>query len=146
MNLITAGEEALLALIAPIDREVTELETRLNALKGSKAPIQAALKALRSTKKSKKTKPSPKQEDVREICLALVASNPGIKKTELEELVKHKLTEELGFDLKGFARRRNEVFNSDTFSIATDGTVSLASKLLDFNESSRDVVMQTIKT
>ncbi len=125
MNLISAGEEALLALIAPIDSEVMELETRLQALKGSKAPIQAALKALRSTKKSKKTKPSPKQEDVREVFLALVASNLGIKKSELEELAKHKLTEELGFDLKGFARRRNEVFASNTFTIAADGTVTL---------------------
>lgn len=144
MDLITAGEEALLALIAPIDREVTELEARLQGLNGSKAPIEAALKALKSTKKSKKTKPSPKQEDVREVCLTLVTENPGIKKLELEELVKHKLTEELGFDLKGFARRRNEVFNSDTFTIATDGTVSLASKPLDLNESSH-AVMQSVK-
>ena len=139
MNLITAGEEALLALIAPIDHEVTELETRLQALKGSKAPIQAALKALKSTKKSKKTKPSPKQEDVREVCLALVASNPGIKKTELEELVKHKLTEELGFDLKGFARRRNEVFASNTFTIAADGTVTLFPTPLGLVETSSSV-------
>ncbi len=135
MNLITAGEEALLALIAPIEQEVTELETKLQALKGSKAPIQAALKALKSAKKSKKTKPSPKQEDVREVYQALVAANTGIKKTELEELVKHKLTEELGFDLKGFARRRNEVFASNTFSTAADGTVTLSSRNLGLVET-----------
>lgn len=139
MNLISAGEEALLALIAPIEREVTELETKLKALKGSKAPIQAALKALKSTKKSKITKPSPKQEDVRKVYQALVAANPGIKKTELEELAKHKLTEELGFDLKGFARRRNEVFASDTFTITADGTVTLFSTPLGLVETPSSV-------
>ena len=133
MNPINAGEEALVALVAPIDREVAELEARLKVLKTSKAPIQAALKALRGNKKSKASKPSPKQEDVREVCLAIVQAHPGITQTELEDKAKRKLTEELGFDLKGFAKRRNEVLNSSTFAIAADGTVSVPSRSSEVN-------------
>lgn len=131
MKPTAAGYEALLSLIEPLTRETEELQQRLAEIEIEKAPLDAALKELRPGKKgrtkakSKAAKPSASKANVHAACLALVKTNPGISKDELKELAKHKLSHELGFDLRGFELRLKECLASDTFSISADESVSI---------------------
>ncbi len=133
MNSVDLVRDTLLAAIEPLDRKTYELQEELDQVQLEKAPLIAALEAIDPPKSkkgsvtSKTFKPSPKQSDVRQVCVALVKENPGIKNPDLEELVKHKLTEEMGFGLRGFAKRYSEVFGSKTFVIEADETISIAS-------------------
>ena len=132
MQALETIRQNLLAELEPIEQEATKLKTRLNELATTKAQLKAALKALEPKKNgkakasSKAAKPSPKQKDVREVATALVKENSSIDKADLEALVKQKLTDERGFDLKGFEMRWKEVIASGTFSVDADGTVSMA--------------------
>ena len=132
MNPIDIARQALIDQLNPIEQEEVQLQDRLDQLKATKAPIVAAIKVIDAAQKTKpkasnkSSRSSPKQKDVRDVCLALVAANPGIDKNDLEALAKQKLTEELGFDLKGFARRLGEVLGSKTLVVAEDGSVAIA--------------------
>jgi len=106
-----------------LEADKARLESSLNELKPGKKKSKAGGEASKATKPKKR---SAKQKDVREVCLAVVKENLAITKADLESFAKHKLEDDLGFDLKGFGLRFGEVLSSDTFSVATDGTVSIA--------------------
>lgn len=134
---MTTGIESIRAAILeqlnPIEKESAELEARLEGLSQEKNQLKEALGALEPPKKAKSKatakakKPSPKQKEVREVAMALVAENPAIDKADLEELTKQKLKAELGLDLKGFDMRWSEVMSSGTFVITSDNQVTLPS-------------------
>jgi len=132
MNAISTAREALQAQLEPIACEAAELKERLDTLGRSKAQLEAALKALAPSKKSKSKaarkaeKPCARKPDVLAVCLALVKENPKISQGELEELAKHKLAEDLGFSLSGVGLRLGECLSSESFAVAADGTVSIA--------------------
>ena len=136
MQAIDTARQILISQLEPLDAKATELKDQLAALEADRWRLEAALKALDATKKpkarpiGKAAKPSPKQKDVRDVAIALATANPGLLKSALEDLTKDKLTSELGFDLKGFEMRWNEVMGSDTFTIfmvGEDECVRLAS-------------------
>lgn len=111
----------------PIEQEEARLLKRLDELAVAKTPLQAALKALDTTKKpkskaGKRSKPSPKQKDVREAALGIISENPQVTQSELEELTKDKLTGDLGFDLKGFEMRWKEVLASGDLPLSPTAT------------------------
>jgi len=110
-----------------LEADKARLESSLNELKPSKKKSKAGGETNKATKPKKR---SVKQKDVREVCLAVVKENPAITKADLESFAKHKLEDDLGFDLKGFGLRFGEVLSSDTFSVAVDDTVSIASPAL----------------
>ena len=137
MNLVENAREALLAQLDPIEREAAEIKERLDEINQAKAPLEAALKALEPSKKSKPkaarkaSKPCARKADVRDVCLALVKENPAINQSELKELAKDKLASDLGFSLSGVSLRLRECLSSDMFSIGPDGTVSITSATPD---------------
>jgi len=135
MNAISTAREALQAQLEPIASEAAELKERLDTLGRSKTQLEAALKALAPSKKSKTrsagkaAKPCARKPDVLAVCLALVKENPKLGKAELEELAKHKLADDLGFSLSGVGLRLGECLSSGSFAVAADGTVSIAQAL-----------------
>lgn len=127
MQAIDAARKSLVEQLEPIDAEAVELETRLGQLNEDRSRLKAAIKALDATKKPKGKsaaragRPSPKQKDVRDVATTIVTENPGLLKSALEDLTKDRLTNELGFDLKGFEMRWNEVLGSGEFKLFTIG-------------------------
>ncbi|TWT96931.1 hypothetical protein Pla108_27070 [Botrimarina colliarenosi] len=132
MPTVEAAREALIAIRDPLLEEKTQLARQLIRIEADLAPIESALEALDcdaskpAKQRGKSKSKSPRQEDVRKVMLQLVAANPGIDRSELEELTKDKLRNELGFDLKGFANRSKEVLSKNGFAVEASGGVYLA--------------------
>lgn len=135
MNSIKTIRELTIAELEIIDAQVAERQELLDEALHSQSRLKASLKALDTEKKPKaKTaskaatpkKRSPKQKHVRDVARVFATENPGIERAALEELTKQKLKDELGFDLKGFEMRWGEVLASDTFLVADDNTITVA--------------------
>jgi len=133
-----------------LEADKARLESSLNELKPGKKKSKAGSEASKATKPKKR---SAKQKDVREVCLAVVKENLAITKADLESFAKHKLEDDLGFDLKGFGLRFGEVLSSNTFSVAVDDTVSIASAALQESgvkeaaaRITKAIVKQTLRT
>ncbi|NOY42779.1 MAG: hypothetical protein GXP26_13215 [Planctomycetes bacterium] len=129
-------------VVAEAQKEVDELEADKSRLESSLAELKPGKKKSKAgdeaNKATKPKKTSVKQKDVREVCLAVVKENPAISKVDLENFAKHKLEDDLGFDLKGFGLRFGEVLSSDIFAVAPDETVSIAAARLQEGGTKED--------
>ena len=128
--------------LEPLKQERADLIERIAELDEVIGPIEASLMGLESDgkpkgkqKKSstngKPAKPTVTKDDVHEACITIVSENPAIKKDDLEGLLKHKLGDELGFDLRGIARRLKEVLSSKPFMVTDDAGVTIVSDASD---------------
>jgi hypothetical protein len=136
MSAIETVREVLLTQLEPLELEYAAAKERLDTIEQQKIQIEAALKALGTSKKSaartlrKPGKPFAKKADVMAVCISLVEANQPIAKADLKSLVKHNLAEDQGFSLSGVPLRLKECLESNAFTVSADGTVRAASSAM----------------
>ncbi|GAB5407158.1 MAG: hypothetical protein Aurels2KO_53890 [Aureliella sp.] len=115
-----AQEEAEAVATERRDR-VKRLEAALAGFTGK--PLKRVGQRARSV--GGQNKSFAKKEDILSVCKELAEANPSIPQSDLEALTKDKLKDTLGFSLSGVPRLLKEILSSDTFSIDTNGGVSV---------------------
>ena len=144
MNPITAGKEALEAIVLPLREEKQRLSDRIDQIDLTLKPLEAAISPLDGKPRSKKkTKPTRTvtQNDVRLVLQEIVTSHPTISKEKLLTTAKQKLKVEQGLDLKGFSNRCREVLQELPFDFDPAGQVRLAAASTTSGEPSEAILL-----
>jgi hypothetical protein len=126
------AREAILALLLPLQQQAAALREDLAQIDLEQTPLEAALAALdeesraRSKAPTKTKKPFVTQADVQSVCQTLLNENRSLSLNDLKVRAKEKLSREQGFNLNGFGLRFKECLASSTFSMSSEGVVTLA--------------------
>ena len=131
--MITTSDQAVLDTIEQqledIRKQNAETRAMLAEGEGYEARLETAYKALSGSKPTKgkagrkQSKPCARKAAVMDVCLELVRQNAPLPQSDLEALVKDRLSE--SYNLSGVKLRMQECLSSDAFSVTADGMVSL---------------------
>ena len=131
---VATNYQNMIAHIAEAESGLAEVKSIIDRAEDSIARMKDAAQALKPPKASKKkarakskaAKPPVTKEVAQPVCLTFVKENPGINLKTLKGLVKQKLTKENNYQESGAALQIDYCLKSDLFTIATDGSVSIA--------------------
>ena len=120
------------AQISPLDTQAEELEASLSAINETRKRLRAALNALAGTNgrgRSKQAKKCVTKDMVIKLAEQLVRDNERLQRSDLEQLLQHKIQEQ-NYSLSGFALRLNEALATPRFFVSEGGIVTLRSRVV----------------
>ncbi|WP_437186685.1 hypothetical protein SH668x_000034 [Planctomicrobium sp. SH668] len=121
--------DELRSQLQPMEEQESRLRSDLKEITDQKQKLEAALVALgggpSKARPAKRGKPCVTKAEVTAITAGIVRENGPITSSDLESLVRERITEEGERNLSGFSLRFRETLHEPQFRCTADGLVSI---------------------